>query len=1154
MDQTIVTIRREMTLFAMVFLFSVCSIAQNSLTDNATIWASSSANNSVDKVLDNDFQTQWVSAAAFPTNYIARTDLNMLLHQTANIESSGLSHPDRLTDSDLTLLTNVNAQNGKAWFSFDYNNQQEMFFLHLKAKTTHDLRIYAFHTATDSTLIGQYSSSQNYQIVKVYIPQGQLYRLKVEADGFFQVFEISAIAHLPKESVTIDLGEIKNLGEIHTRHWAGNNSATATALYVSADTNTWTLVQQLDPNDLAINEINLPSPILARYIKVEHQLSDANYTSAYIWEVDAFEYEETTTDNNDDSYQPDNEDDVNDPSWDAYAGAMPSYTDEATITASSSAANTLPKVVDGMIQTQWVSGNPLPSNYLSRDDQNYLKGNTQLTSSSGVNLTNVTDGDHSTQAMINKSGDKAWVELDLATAKNLLKVHIKAKANSDILVYKLDDQGQKTLMTTLTTAHNYSIRDLGYWGQSYGIRLESSDDFLLFEVGTMTEAPKEFIIADFGTSKPLGVIKTRHWAGNNAATAVSLYYSQDGTQWTFVQNLEPEALGSVTTILQQQVNARYIKLEYTLKIQNHNKVYCWEIDAYDQNGEFGAMPPAVASGVTVSELLGINTIWGWGHEKFADMLQTGEGPQLHKQYASHTRFYHNLDWDLTDPDHPVDFESMGNGGGTEASWWLNWNREFQPVVDANMKLSNTIKLDNFLDSQWDDPYGSAYDYGYQLATYFGPSQGNGQLYQVEVGNEPWAYNSVTYRQILKGMAEGIRDADPAIRILPCALQAFDAQAVANTNFSNWMGDKLSSTTADLVDGLNVHTYSYATDDMGNRIGIHPESVQSTMRELLSTIHFRNRNMPGKPIYLTEWGWDSDGAGEDCTHGECVSEEAATAYASRGALMSMRLGIQQATWYFYGNFGNSKKWSRSGTTGSKASGFQKKRTFYALQSLVHHLGDQQFLEVVQEDETAWMYLMGDENGNPTHLVAWRPIDGDDASTITVDWTTGFDATDAWQLDGNSATGTQMGVPTKVNGKLQLQLSAMPIVISLSGYSQSLQMKISNVEEENSRLEKNRSEKNVYLADQSDISANIKVFPNPTADYIHVDLTTSSSPVKTELRIFKTDGTLFYQRQISDESKVVVDTQANNFSPGTYYLQLIADQELLSTEKIIVQTSL
>ena len=1158
MGNSIMTIQRVTSLFAMVFLFSVCTIAQNSLTGNATAWASSSSNDSAWKVLDKDFQTQWISEAPFPNNYIDRHDLNILLDKSAS-NSSGLSHPERLTDANLSLLANVNAQNGQAWVEFDFSPDSPMLFLQLKAKTSQSIDVFVFNSPTDSLLVGQYNANNNYQIVKLNVPGGNYQKLKLVSSGFFQVFEIAAVAELPKEYVAIDLGEEKTIGEIEVRHWAGNNVATSTGLYVSSDSINWTFIQNLDPNDLSVNNIILPNPVNAQYIKVEHTLTDANYVACYVWEIEAYEYQGSAgNDNNDNSNNNSggsNNNNNQGGSWDPYAGMMPSYTDNATITASSEVNNSLPKLTDGNVQSQWTSVNPLPNNYLSRADQNYFTGITPTNTSNLIHPANITDGNHASSTVVNLEGNTAVVELPFTSSIQLQKLHIKAKANASIQVYKVDAGGTEQLIGNYETHHNYSIRDFGFVGLTNKIKLTSNASFLLFEVAGIKDAPKEWVIADFGESKELGVVKARHWAGNNVASAVNLFHSQDGQNWQFIANLDPEAIGSVTTLVKPVVNARYIKLEYTLNIQDYAKVYAWELDAYDHHGEFGSMPPSKQSNVTVSELLGINTIWGWGHEEFADQLEPGEGPQLHNSYSSHTRFYHNLNWDLNDPDNSVDFEAMGNGNGTEANWWLDWNREFQPVVDANMILTNSIKLDNFTDSDWDDPYGSAYDYAYKLASYFGPTNGNGQVNQIEIGNEPWAYSSTTYRQILRGMADGIKDADAAVKILPCALQAFDDQSVVNTNFSNWMGDKLSETEAGLLDGLNVHTYSYATNDQGERIGIHPEAIQSTMRELLSTIRFRNANMPGKPIYLTEWGWDSDGGGEDCTHGECVSEEAATAYATRGAMMAMRLGIEQATWYFYGNFGNSKKWSRSGTTSSKNAGFQKKRTFYALESLVSQIGDKHFIQAVQEDDTAWMYLMGDENGNPTHLVAWRPVDGDDASTINVQWPTNFNATAAYQIDGYSSNGSAISVPQNIDGKLHLTLSAMPIIVELGGSSQALVKNHTDTDEKNDKISKALNKNELHLSETLNNSPehSVSVYPNPSTDFIIVG--NDHQRIERQIvRIFDWTGKLVHQADCSSQNEIRIETKALGLPDGSYVLQLSNDKEVLHNEKVIVKTSI
>ena len=1143
MGNSIMTIQRVTTLFAMVFLFSAGTYAQNSLTDNATIWASSS-NHSAWKVLDKDFQTQWISEAPLPNNYIKRHDQNILLHRSVS-NSSGLSHPERLTDVNLNLLTTVHTQNDKAWLSFSFETKTPILFLHLKAKTNQNIDIFVYNSPNDSLLVGRYHVQNNYQLIKLNIPEGNFEQLKLVSNAFFQLYEIAAVAELPKEYVALDLGEEKTIGEIKVRHWTGNNTTLATELYVSSDSIHWTFIQNLDPNDLSVQNIVLPDPINAQYIKVEQTLKDADYVACYVWEIEVYEYQEHT-DNGDHDQQS--------VSWDPHAGIMPSYTDNAIITASSTTNNSLPNLTDANIQSQWTSNYPLPNNYFLRADQNYLMGITPSNTSNIINPAYITDGHHATIALVKLENSTADVELPFPANVQLQKLHIKAKAKASIQIYKVDIHGTEQLIGTYETEHNYTIKDFGSIGMAEKIKLTSTAAFHLFEVAGIKDAPKEWVIADFGENKELGVIKTRHWAGNNMASAVQLFYSQDGQNWQFINDLAPNAIGSVTTILKPAVHARYIKLEYTLNIQDYAKVYAWELDAYDHHGEYGSMPPCTQSEITLAELLGINTIWGWGYEEYADQLEAGEGPHLHTKYADHTRFYHNLDWDINDPDNPVDFDAMGSGNGTEAKWWLNWNREFQSVIEANMKLSNTIKLDGFTDNQWDDPYGSAYDYGYKFALYFGPSHGNGQVHQIEIGNEPWAYHTDTYRQILRGMANGIKDADTSVKILPCALQAFDEHSIANTNFSSWMGDKLSEEEANLIDGLNVHTYSYATNDQGERIGIHPEAIQSTMRELLSTIRFRNTNMPGKPIHLTEWGWDSDGGGEDCTHAECVSEEAATAYATRGALMALRLGLQQATWYFYGNFGNSMKWSRSGTTSSRDAGFQKKRTFFALESLVNQIGDKYFIQAVQEDDAAWIYLMGDEDGHPTHMVAWRPINGDDSSTLHLEWPTNFSATAAIQLDGYSNSGSPIDIPAYINGKLQLSLNAMPIIVELSNISQLPAINHINTNKKSDKISKplSKNEVHLYNKDKSFFDHIVSVYPNPSTDHITVESNSQSSEAQI-VRIIDCLGRQVYLEYFPPNNEIKIGIKNLGLMDGNYILQLSNEKELLHSEIIIVKSS-
>jgi hypothetical protein len=189
-------------------------------------------------------------------------------------------------------------------------------------------------------------------------------------------------------------------------------------------------------------------------------------------------------------------------------------------------------------------------------------------------------------------------------------------------------------------------------------------------------------------------------------------------------------------------------------------------------------------------------------------------------------------------------------------------------------------------------------------------------------------------------------------------------------------------------------------------------------------------MPGKKIYLSEWGWDHDGGGEDCTHAECVGEAAAAIYAVRGALIALRLGIDRATWFYYANAKEpSSLYTRSGLTSSGNHGFAKKQSFFALESLVALVGDRYFLKAVQEDERAWAYLLGKADGTATHLVAWKPSTYDDKEFSQVMWKTAFRPKAAYLLDGSNSGGVKTDLPTvSPTGEWKIKISATAIIIA------------------------------------------------------------------------------------------------------------------------------
>ena len=166
---------------------------------------------------------------------------------------------------------------------------------------------------------------------------------------------------------------------------------------------------------------------------------------------------------------------------------------------------------------------------------------------------------------------------------------------------------------------------------------------------------------------------------------------------------------------------------------NWNKAEIWEIRAYDQYGRFGSFPPPSPNSNTLSQMLGVNGIWGWGHNVYSDLLASDEGAFQYNRICTHARNYHNLNWDVSDPDIIPDFDGMP---GSLAQSWLDWDREYAVWDSAGLDVYASIQFTNAIQpvSIWDDPYLAAYNYGFAFAEHFGPGVGNGLVKRIEVGN------------------------------------------------------------------------------------------------------------------------------------------------------------------------------------------------------------------------------------------------------------------------------------------------------------------------------------------------------------------------------------------------------------------------------------
>ncbi len=641
--------------------------------------------------------------------------------------------------------------------------------------------------------------------------------------------------------------------------------------------------------------------------------------------------------------------------WEPDAGLIQPYTHSANVIADGKNPGA---VIDGNMESKWESANPLPENYISDKKQNLflqLSGSIRSNLKEGIKGT---DGSLESNLRVNKR-----ITYTLPEAQDLSALSIKASGNQAIRI-KIKNSQNRTLKESLyTPGEAYQVKRIAVPSRRVkSLEISSGEPFTLFEVAAMSGPPEAEIIIDLKRQQPVGWIDTRHYGGKSV-NEIRLYVSANKKKWNKIGNLNPEALQMVTTRFNER-EVRYIKLVYQLTFEDYAKAFLWKIRAYNRHGPYGPMPVFTEASKPLKNILGVNTFWGWGMQKHATDLPPGKGPEQFSSFIRHVRYYHNLDWDVADPDQTPDYSSMP---GSLRQLWLDWDKEYKPVWNLGYSIQTTLQIPkSFSPSAWDTPTQSAYRFGEAFARHFGP-QRNYLVQSAEIGNEPWKYGPEFYKKVFNGMSRGINEAAPRIMVMPCALSANKQQPHLNNYIGNWLEPSMSEN----IDALNTHLYSYANTDEGKTIAVNPEHPESRMRGILNLLTFRNKNIPGRGIQVTEWGWDSSSETTDCSHPECVSEEAQAAYAIRGLLMFYRLGIEKAFWYFHSDEDKpSHRFTRSGMLTSPQNGLKPKKSWYALRSLIRSVGNEFLYDVIEKDNV-WIYYFKDASETPSHIVLWVP---------------------------------------------------------------------------------------------------------------------------------------------------------------------------------------
>lgn len=173
--------------------------------------------------------------------------------------------------------------------------------------------------------------------------------------------------------------------------------------------------------------------------------------------------------------------------------------------------------------------------------------------------------------------------------------------------------------------------------------------------------------------------------------------------------------------------------------------------------------------------------------------------------------------------------------------------------------------------------------------------------------------------------------------------------------------------SDLLDGLSVHTYTGAIApelsklDTNLHRGANAISGTSHLENLMRLVDWRKTHMKGKPLWMTETGYDTGGK-------RAVSIRKHAAYTVRNIMMMLGAGIDNVMIYRESGDGNSL-YAASGMLTSQG---QPRAPFFSLATLVRQISGAGPLHKLQlKNPDIWAYAWI-KDGKPA-MAVWSVAD-------------------------------------------------------------------------------------------------------------------------------------------------------------------------------------
>jgi hypothetical protein len=334
-------------------------------------------------------------------------------------------------------------------------------------------------------------------------------------------------------------------------------------------------------------------------------------------------------------------------------------------------------------------------------------------------------------------------------------------------------------------------------------------------------------------------------------------------------------------------------------------------------------------------------------------------PKLYRPVCRLARDYHPVEWDLgKDSDFQTTFPFARNR--------VDWNHVYGSWTKEGFEVNCSLMFANFPKELWKDAARDAHAYGKAFAKAFGPSSERKLVASAEVGNEPGFYPDPFYRTIFEAMAKGLREGDPKLKVLTCA-------AIAGKSHDYAKSLDCVKGLEPLYDVINVHSYA-ELEPWPTWRRSHPEDARlDYLKHVRRAIEWRDANAPGKPVWLTEFGWDCStkepNPKTEFAKWVDVTDEQQARYLVRSTMFFFTLDLARAYIYFFDDKDEASVHAASGLTRN----FEPKPSYHALAHLQRTLGDFRLARVRENrPEELCVFEFSHETDAKRRVVAvWSP---------------------------------------------------------------------------------------------------------------------------------------------------------------------------------------